>query len=402
MKYIGPKIGSIESLANTLSISKTSLDYIISNIQFQYKTFLIESKNGKIRQICEPKIELKNIQKRINSRILSKVQYPHYLQGGIKDPQFPRDSFNNANIHIDAKWVINMDIKNFYQNIKFRHVEQIFKHHLNFHPSVSAYLARLVTYEDIENGDLYIPQGAVTSSYIANLVFFSDESSLVNSLKSQNIRYTRLLDDITLSSSQYNLSPEQEIKLIKKISTFIKVNKFSINKKKTTVIRKNHPLTKMQVTGLVINTSSNSKIPKCPSDVVSSTRKEVMQCIKEYKFHNNTKYRHTYHQQWNTASGKVARLERSSHHIAKSLRENLRNCLPQYDASTINHIGIQVDYVYSKYLKNCKVCLEDNNFVYKVNYLIYQCSVIARSNIKYSTYLRSILSRIPVQKKIPN
>ena len=66
MKYIGPKIGSIESLANTLSISKTSLDYIISNIQFQYKTFLIESKNGKIRQICEPKIELKNIQKRIN------------------------------------------------------------------------------------------------------------------------------------------------------------------------------------------------------------------------------------------------------------------------------------------------------------------------------------------------
>ena len=98
----------------------------------------------------------------------------------------------------------------------------------------------------------------------------------------------------------------------------------------------------------------------------------------------------------------MARLERSSHHIAKSLRENLRNCLPQYDASTINHIGIQVDYVYSKYLKNCKVCLEDNNFVYKVNYLIYQCSVIARSNIKYSTYLRSILSRIPVQKKIPN
>ncbi|EOT8995588.1 hypothetical protein ACU6PJ_004833, partial [Escherichia coli] len=45
------------------------------------------------------------------------------------------------------------------------------------------------------------------SSYIANLLFFNSEYNLYNRLKSMGLSYSRLLDDITISSDK-DLSSE--------------------------------------------------------------------------------------------------------------------------------------------------------------------------------------------------
>jgi hypothetical protein len=87
--YPHKPIASIEALAITLGIHPKLLQDLANKVDDSYVNFTITSKNRKgeekDRQVCEAKHELKKLQKRINARIFEKVEYPDYLQGGIKD-----------------------------------------------------------------------------------------------------------------------------------------------------------------------------------------------------------------------------------------------------------------------------------------------------------------------------
>lgn len=68
--------------------------------------------------------------------------------------------------------------------------------------SKSKRLARsawLLTKLTTRNGSL--PQGGIPSSYLANLVFWRDESLLHAKLRARGIRYSRYVDDIAMSST---------------------------------------------------------------------------------------------------------------------------------------------------------------------------------------------------------
>ena len=393
MKYNGPKIGSVPTLAKVLSIKESSLNHIVENIRDHYRAFSITTKNGKVRQIYEPKFDLKKLQKKINSRILCKVSYPIYLQGGIQDKENPRDSFENAKIHINSNWVINLDIKNFYPNIKYNQVVCIFKYGFSLPHDVSNFLARLVTYPD-QSGDIFVPQGAVTSSYIANLVFFGEEQKLVNNLATQQITYSRLIDDITLSSQHITLSESKQISLIKKVSMFVKTYNLSINRKKTKVTKKKFSNRQMEVTGLILK----SNLPKCSNEVIQDTRVKVHICMKEYKANPSIKYHHTYHGLWNSLSGKVARLERSKHRAAKILRSDLDTCKPEYSEKQILDLKRKLKRLQNQYEKK-KESIFDLNFIYNINYLKYQCSIVARTDITSANRIKEELNKIPVTNK---
>jgi hypothetical protein len=72
----------------------------------------------------------------------------------------------------------------------------MWQHFFHFPPDVALILTKLATY------DGFLPQGAKTSSYIANLVFWDKEPRLVSDLKRRGLRYTRYVDDITISSER--------------------------------------------------------------------------------------------------------------------------------------------------------------------------------------------------------
>ncbi|MGZ8172820.1 MULTISPECIES: reverse transcriptase family protein [Methylobacter] len=192
-------IASIEALAITLGIHPKLLQDLAIKVDDSYTSFLAPPKNNKQRLVHEPKHELKKLQKRINSRIFEKVEYPDYLQGGIKDETNPRDYVVNATRHAHANQIICIDVKKFYPSIKSQYAAKIFQYFLKFPPDVSEILTKLVTYRG------KVPQGGCTSSYIANLIFYDTEYLLVSELRKHDIQYSRLLDDITLSS-QKNLA----------------------------------------------------------------------------------------------------------------------------------------------------------------------------------------------------
>lgn len=383
-------IASIEALAATLGIHPKLLQDLANKVDDSYTDFITTSKNKngeqKNRNVCEPKHELKKLQKRINSRIFEKVEYPDYLQGGIKDETKPRDYVVNATHHAHANQIICIDVKQFYPNIKSQYVAKIFQHFFKFPPDVSEILTRLVTYHG------RVPQGGCTSSYIANLIFYDTEYLLVSELRKHDIQYSRLLDDITLSS-QKNFTKEQETLFIKKIAAIFKKYDLKINHKKTRTEHRANPKVSFEVTGLWIG----HKKPKTRKEERRFIRQLVFMCEREYK---NDHYSDKYHVRWNEASGKVAKLQRLEHLQAKKLRERLSLVLPLYD----ENIQKQITQETKKLIDLSAPQNQRVGNIKRVNKLINKLGILARNNKSLANSLRLQLNKVyanrPTTKEI--
>ena len=213
-KYNAGSIGTVDVLAKTLGMDRQVLLEIANTASTRYYEFSLKKKDKTDRLITAPNYDLKLVQKRINKVIFENVSYPEYLYGGVSQ----KDYFKNAIRHSGAHILISLDIKNFYPSITYASVKKIFKYFCKFSDDVSSILADLTT------KDGFVPQGACTSSHLANLLFFDIEHDLVHQLKQQKIVYSRLLDDNCLSSAR-PLSQEKIKKLIDKISVYIVTGK---------------------------------------------------------------------------------------------------------------------------------------------------------------------------------
>ena len=141
------------------------------------------------RVINPPKDELKEIQKRINKYLVDNIRMPEYAFGGIKS----RDNSLNARFHKGQKYVFQTDLKDFFPFITHKKVYEMFVR-VGFSHDVSSMLTKLTTY----NG--HLPQGAPTSTTIANLVFMPTGMALQTIAKREGVRFTTFVDDVTMSS----------------------------------------------------------------------------------------------------------------------------------------------------------------------------------------------------------
>ena len=81
---------------------------------------------------------------------------------------------------------------------------------MGFSDDVAEILAMLTT----KDGGL--PQGAVTSSFLANLVFWNYEPCLVGTLSARGLRYSRYVDDVSVSCKR-RLRVEEQARLVSEI-----------------------------------------------------------------------------------------------------------------------------------------------------------------------------------------
>jgi hypothetical protein len=369
-------IASIEALATTLGINPKLLQDLSNKVDDSYTEFLVTSKSGKDRLVYEPKHELKKLQKNINSRIFEHVEYPEYLQGGIKDEDHPRDYVENAKRHAHANQIICLDIKKFYPSIKYQYVAKIFQYFFKFSPEVSEVLSKLVTYKGV------VPQGACTSSYIANLIFYDIEYLLVSELQRNNIHYSRLLDDITLSTQQ-TFSEDQKKLYILKIAAMFSKYQLKINNKKTRTEHRKDSKAGFEVTGVWIG----HKAPKARKHERRFIRQLVYKCEQEYK---NNHVSEEYHKHWNEASGKVAKLQRLGHIQAKDLRMRLCKVLPLYDENMAKRITQEV----KKFCGLPQAQKARTSQIYRVNKLYYALGILSRNNHILSKSLRLQLNAV--------
>lgn len=200
---------------------------------FFYRSFQIPKKSGGTRKIDEPLPDLKSIQSWILSNILSSCSVSKYAKAYIKG----KNVKDNARFHRGKKYVINLDITDFFPSIHIWQINQIFTQ-LGYASDVSLFFAHLCTLNNC------LPQGAPTSPYLSNLFFRDLDEQIALYSKNNGWRYTRYADDMSFSGSG-------DIReLIKTISTFVYNYGLLLNSKKTRVLGRG---ARQQITGIVVN-----------------------------------------------------------------------------------------------------------------------------------------------------
>jgi RNA-directed DNA polymerase len=214
-----------------------------------YNHYQIKKKKGGWRDIYAPDEELKKIQKKLNYFLQA-----YYLS--IKPDEVHGFVINagdgkicniaaNARPHTHKKYVLNIDLKDFFPNIRARQVFDVFSSPLfGYDEQIATALTLLTTLKGA------LPIGAPTSPVISNFACLNLDASLESYAIANSLVYTRYADDITFSSNQPIISNVQS-----GIAEIIQDCGFLINEKKVRLITSNR---KQTVTGLTVNEKVNA------------------------------------------------------------------------------------------------------------------------------------------------
>jgi RNA-directed DNA polymerase len=252
------QLHSSRDVADLLQVSFARLSYHLRNgSKGAYHRFHIPKKSGKPREIVAPISALKMIQRKL-SDILYHVYEPKApVQGFVRE----RSILSNARMHAGQRWVLNLDLVDFFPSIHFGRVRGMFEGKLfGFNREVATTLARICCFES------KLPQGAPTSPIISNLICARLDAELRRVAQVSRCIYTRYADDIVISTSMdpfpieiATLAPypaDPALRIGESISNVIVRNGFTINPAKS---RLRSWRRRQEVTGLTVNRFPNVK-----------------------------------------------------------------------------------------------------------------------------------------------
>ena len=103
----------------------------------------------------------------------------------------------NANIHRRRRYLLNLDLKDFFPSINFGRVRGMFIKDKRFalDPKIATLIAQIACYDNV------LPQGSPCSPVISNIIGHLLDIRLVRFAKAQKCTYSRYADDITYSTN---------------------------------------------------------------------------------------------------------------------------------------------------------------------------------------------------------
>jgi len=229
-----PPLVKTEVLALALGISHKLLYAMVQAPQRYYRSFSIPKRTRGKRQIDAPRVFLRTVQKWILRNVLYSRELPPFVTGFVPG----RGLLNNARAHVGQRYLMKLDIQDFFASVNFEKVEDVFKS-FEYPEKVTRLLTHLCTFR---RG---LPQGAPTSPYLANLGFLSCDNMLKQFSDVTNLRYTRYADDLTFSANE-----PIPASVADELTTIIRSSGFQVN---PTKFRSWHPGQRLITTGMVVN-----------------------------------------------------------------------------------------------------------------------------------------------------
>jgi RNA-directed DNA polymerase len=177
----------LKSLSLALGLTLEELRKLSNNPNDYYREFDIKVR-GKNRHLVEAAGKLKKVQRRILDELLRRLPRQECSFGASKG----RTIKDNARIHAKSRYMVKLDIKDFYPNIRSQWVYEFFMKQ-NCSPDVAHILTALTTRNHA------LPLGTATSPMLADQIVQSIDNRINGMAKRTCLKYTRYVDDITLS-----------------------------------------------------------------------------------------------------------------------------------------------------------------------------------------------------------
>jgi RNA-directed DNA polymerase len=250
--FLGLK--SRDDVARLLEITIKQLNfhlYVLPSYK-RYKVFEIPKKSGGTRQILAPISPIKIIQGKLKQVLESVYQPKPSAHGFIAG----RSIVTNARLHKKRRYVLNIDLENFFPTIHFGRVRGLFMGNpYNLEDEAATILAQICCHNGI------LPQGAPTSPVISNMICARLDAKLQQLAKEHNCTYSRYADDITFSTTRSkfpsalaNLSDIGQVEIGSQLLSIVEENGFKVNPRKTRLQARQQ---RQEVTGLTVNRYPN-------------------------------------------------------------------------------------------------------------------------------------------------
>lgn len=286
------KLKQLETKDNFASLlgfkNSKYINYILYSVgtDHLYKTFSIPKKNGGERIIHAPKEKLKRLQRKLAAVLWD--CYVESLEIKSKNKKFKipaishafekdKSIITNAQIHRNKKYVLNVDLKDYFDSFNFGRVRGFFLKDATFKvpEEIATVIAQIACYKG------KLPQGAPSSPIITNLIANILDYRIVKIAKKYRFSYTRYADDMTfstnrdLSSNKSRASKELQ-HFMEELENVITSSGFKINPKKT---RLSDETQRQEVTGLIVNKKVGVK-----REYIKNTRAMAFKLYKDEKF----------------------------------------------------------------------------------------------------------------------
>jgi len=367
-KYRSGPIKDLDQLASTLSYPLNELNTLLStpdDKRYSDPSQPAYKKDGSIRKIKNPSADFRRVQGRINHRIFKQgIEWPSYLFGSIPKESAGRetDYIECARRHVEAKSICKIDITNFFDNIHEAFVYEMFLDLFRFPEPVAKALTNLCCYNKS------LVQGARTSSYIATLILWKEEGLVVERLSRKNLEYTRLIDDITVSSkiSNYNFDvPKKHIEnMLLEIDLPVNEDKFKIQYTS---------MTPLEVHGVRV-TYSKPSFSKSEMMNIKAAVHHLEVLVKT----PNTRTEMWYRKDYNRCMGRVNKLARVKSPRHKKLVKKLKAIRPLPSLKDLNYSKIR--------LKNLKEDFKNSKKRASYSYYKRYFLLMNRTNLIKLTY----------------
>jgi RNA-directed DNA polymerase len=209
---------------------------------------------------------------------------PAMVHGYVKSNflDYPNKSIiTNANAHVGKKFVLNLDINDFFGSITSKHIYKVFRNSpFNFPEQLAAATSLLCTYNE------KLPQGAPTSPVLSNFVFRQFDEKVFNFCQEFNITYSRYADDLTFSTNELAFEITATTTFINQIEKYLSKGNFKLNEEKICLRTDKQ---KQIVTGIKVNKKLNLE---------RHYKKQVRAMLHDYKKNGLEKAAEKYFTKW--------------------------------------------------------------------------------------------------------
>lgn len=199
-----------------------------------YQLIELKKKSGGTRLLHEPDRKLKQIQHTILREILMCFTPSKYAKAYVRR----RTLADNASPHIGKRYLLKIDISDFFGSIRFGQVYAAAFNAKHFPRQVGVMLTAFCCYKGV------LPQGAPTSPALSNLVMRGFDDHIGDWCARRSIAYTRYSDDMTFSSD------EPLYHVYQKAKSMLEESGFRLNEEKTRFVIS---ASRQSVTSLTVN-----------------------------------------------------------------------------------------------------------------------------------------------------
>lgn len=186
----------------------------LEKISTAYYTKKINKKNGMKRTLHCINNEhiLYKLQGNLKRNFFDYIPLSSHAYGYVKGKSY----YNYLEPHVDNNMFLKLDIKDFFDSIKENKLREVLTYYVddinvNDRLTLIDFIVKVVTL------DGKLPQGAVTSPVLSNIIFRNLDIRISRYCKKFGITYTRYVDDMIFSSTDFYLHKKVFVNGIKKI-----------------------------------------------------------------------------------------------------------------------------------------------------------------------------------------